>query len=119
MDDTGEDYRDHPVRSFVLTGGRAEAKRQFRIDTLLIATDTDDPLPPAATRQARQLLELCSRMQSLVEAAALLGLPTSIVSVLASDLVDSNHLSWRQAIPKADAPDRDLLREVLHGLQKI
>ncbi|MFD8847805.1 DUF742 domain-containing protein [Streptomyces sp. NPDC059604] len=119
MAETEEDYQDHPVRSFVLTGGRAEPLRPFRIDTLLFATGTDDPLPPTASRQTRQLLDLCSRMHSLVEAAALLGLPTSVVSVLASDLVASNHLSWRQPIPKADTPDRDLLFKVLNALQKL
>lgn len=119
MPDTGKGYQDHPLRSFVLTGGRSEASRRFRIDTLLFATGSDDPLPPTASRQTRRLLALCSRLRPLVEAAALLELPTSVVSVLASDLVDSNHLSWRKPIPKADAPDRDLLTEVLHALQKL
>lgn len=118
MADVGEGYQDHPVRSYVLTGGRAE-ERPFRVEALLFATGADTALPPTASRQTRMLLELCSRMHSLVEAAALLGLPVSVVSVLASDLVASNHLSWRQPIPKADAPDRDLLLEVLHGLQKL
>ncbi|MFF3394801.1 DUF742 domain-containing protein [Streptomyces sp. NPDC002669] len=118
MAESGE-YRDHPLRSFVLTNGRGGASRQFSIDTLLIATGTDDPLPSTASRQARQLLDLCSRLQSLVEAAARLNLSTSVVSVLASDLVDSNHLTWRLPIPKAAAPDRDLLLEVLHGLQRL
>ncbi|MFD4945538.1 DUF742 domain-containing protein [Streptomyces sp. NPDC058409] len=118
MTDT-EEYRDHPVRSFVLTDGRGSASRRFSIDTLLIATGTDDPLPSTASRQARQLLALCSRLQSLVEVSALLGLSTSVVSVLASDLVDSHHLTWRHPIPQAETQSRDLLLEVLHGLRKL
>lgn len=58
-------------------------------------------------------------MQSLVEVSALLGLSTSVVSVLASDLVDSAHLTWRHPIPQAETQSRDLLLEVLHGLRKI
>ncbi|MFF2013825.1 DUF742 domain-containing protein [Streptomyces sp. NPDC058195] len=118
MADVGEGYQDHPLRPYVLTGGRAEG-RLLRVEALLVATGSTAPLPPTASRQTRQLLELCSRMHSLVEAAALLGLPVSVVSVLAADLVVSNHLSWREPIPKADAADRDLLLEVLHGLQKL
>jgi hypothetical protein len=115
------EYHDQAVRPFVLTGGRARPSRNtIGVDTLLIAISNAPPLPPSAPRQARELLHVCGRLLSLIEAAAHLRLPVSVVTVLASDLVDSGRLTAR---PKTNAgyapPERKLLREVLHGLRSL
>ena len=60
---------------------------------------------------------MCRRLLSLAEAAAYLELPVSVVVVVASDLVDSGHLSVRT---QAAAPvSREVLEELLHGLRKL
>jgi hypothetical protein len=112
-------YSDHPVRPYVWTSGRAHPSRNtIRPETLLLV-DPDLPPPVSASRQQRGLLEMCRGVLSLAEAAAHLRQPVSLVVVIASDLVDSGHLSIRSALPRFSRPDHDLLEKVLNGLRKL
>ena len=114
---SGDDYRDQPVRPYVLTGGRTVPTRNtIRPETLVVAAEAGKPLRVSASRTERALLGMCRRLLSLAEAAAYLELPVSVVMVVASDLVDSGYLSVRTPVA---APDRELLEEVLIGLQKL
>jgi hypothetical protein len=113
------DFSDHPVRSYVITSGRAHPSRNTIRPETLLRRDPELPVPVSAGRQARELLELCGGVLSLAEAAAYLKLPVSLVVVIASDLVDSGHLSIRSAPPRHAPPDRDLLEKVLNGLRKL
>lgn len=117
MSGTGE-YRDRPVRPYVLTGGRAVPSRNtIRPETLVTAASPGKPLPVSAGRTERALLGMCRRLLSLAEAAAYLELPVSVVVVVASDLVDSGHLSVRT--PAGAPVSREVLEELLHGLRKL
>jgi hypothetical protein len=115
---TTDDYTDHPVRPYVMTSGRAYPSRNtIRPETLLVV-DPDLRPPVTAGRQQRALLDMCRGMLSLAEAAAHLRLPVSLVVVIASDLVDSGHLSVRSA-PRHTPPSAELLEKVLDGLRKL
>jgi hypothetical protein len=117
MSSTGE-YRDRPVRPYVLTGGRAVPTRNtIRPETLVVAASPGKPLPLSAGRTERALLAMCRQLLSLAEAAAYLELPVSVVVVVASDLVDSGHLSVRT--PAGAPVSREVLEELLHGLRKL
>ncbi len=119
-DDRSREYRDSALRPYVLTKGRARPTRNtISVDTLLIATDPAPPLPISAGRQERALLAMCRGLLSLVEVAARLELPVSVVRVLASDLVDSGHLTARAGSPRAAQLSRELLQEVLNGLRAL
>jgi hypothetical protein len=115
-----EGYRDHPVRSYVLTGGRAHPTRNtLRPETLLrVALDDRRDLPQTAGRHERAVLQTCQGTLALAEIAAHLRLPVSLVAVLVSDLVDAGHLTIRSN-HGAGAPDTLLLEEVLDGLRKL
>jgi hypothetical protein len=130
----GDDYHDRPVRPYVVTGGRVRPSRNMvRPETLLIATGAGKPLPVSASSEERALLRMCRRLLSLVEAAVHLELPVSVVSVVASDLIDAGFLAVRastgeppsgvaHARPRGLAParpDRQLLQEVLDGLLNL
>jgi hypothetical protein len=118
---TGEgEYRDRAVRPYVITGGRSRPSRNtIRPETLLVLADADRPLPATASREERALLRMCQRLLSLAEAAVHLELPVSVVSVLASDLVDAGYLAARSGVPRAELPDRVVLQEVLDGLRRL
>ena len=117
MSSTGE-YRDRPVRPYVLTGGRAVPSRNtIRPESLVVAVSPGKPLPVSASRTERALLAMCRRLLSLAEAAAYLELPVSVVVVVASDLVDSGHLSVRTSA--AEPVSREVLEELLDGLRKL
>ena len=112
------EYRDLPVRSYVLTGGRAAPTRNtIRPETLVIAATPAKPLPVSATRMERVLLAMCRSLLALAEVAAYLQLPVSVLVVVASDLIDSGHLSVRT--PASQPVSRDLLEELLNGLRKL
>ncbi|HEY3954942.1 MAG TPA: DUF742 domain-containing protein [Streptosporangiaceae bacterium] len=133
MSGQGE-YHDRPVRLYVITGGRARPSRNtIRPETLLVVADAGKQLPVSASTEERALLRMCHRLLSLVEAAVHLELPVSVVSVVASDLIDAGYLTMRgssdgsppgiaPAEPgefAATRPDRKLLQEVLDGLRKL
>ncbi|GAB3278731.1 DUF742 domain-containing protein [Kineosporia babensis] len=108
------------LRPYVITRGRARASRNtVGVETLLIAPDPDRELPVTASREERSLVRMCSRLLSLAEAAVHLDLPVSLVSVLASDLIDAGYLSARSGVSRPAAPDSALLLEVLNGLRGI
>ncbi|WP_125776728.1 DUF742 domain-containing protein [Antribacter gilvus] len=114
-----EEYRDHPVRSYVLTSGRAHPTRNtLRPETLLVAVD-GRPAPATASGQQRELLRLCRGTLALAEVAAYLGLPVSLVAVLVSDLVDTGHLTIRSNHQAHALPSRDVLEKVLDGLRNL
>ena len=133
MSGQGE-YHDRPVRLYVVTGGRARPSRNtIRPETLLVVADPGKQPPISASSEERALLKMCHRLLSLVEAAVHLELPVSVVSVVASDLIDAGYLAVRgsnggsaqcTAPPErsevaAARPDRKLLQEVLDGLRKL
>lgn len=117
---SGDRFAVRALRPYVITRGRARATRNtVGVETLLIAPDPTRELPVTASREERSLVRMCARLLSLAEAAAHLDLPVSLVSVLASDLIDAGYLSARSGAPRRDAPDSSLLQEVLHGLRGI
>jgi hypothetical protein len=112
------EYRDRPVRPYVLTGGRTTPSRNtVRPETLVVATRSQRQLPVSANRTERALLGMCRQLLSLAEAAAHLELPVSVVVVVASDLIDSGHLSVRTSASSSANPA--LLQELLDGLRKL
>jgi hypothetical protein len=113
-----EQYRDHPVRSYVLTRGRSRPTRNtLRPETLLLAADPPRQ-PPPADRHAREVVRLCRGTLALAEVAAHLGLPVSVVTILVSDLVDTGDLTLRSTQPHLPA-GRDILEKVLDGLRNL
>jgi hypothetical protein len=108
-----------PVRPYVLTGGRARPRQRLAVETLLETVDTAGAeLPVAASRHERMLLRMCQRRLSVAEAAAHLGLPVSVVVILAADLIDAGYLTTRSQVPRAQLPDVNVLQEVLDGLRR-
>ena len=114
------DHTANALRPYVITKGRSRPTRNtVGVETLLIRVDPARELPVSATREEHALVRMCEHLLSLVEAAAHLGLPVSLVTILASDLIDAGHLSARSGIPQTKQPDSTLLQEVLNGLRRI
>ena len=120
MTDPGGDYTARALRPYVITKGRSRPTRNtVSIETLLITVDPARDLPVTATREEHALIRICEHLLSLVEAAAHLELPVSLVTILASDLIDGGYLSARAGVPQNSRPDSKLLQEVLNGLRRI
>ncbi len=83
--------------------------------TLVVAES--DPVPGMQSEHAA-ILRLTERPTAVVEIAAELGLPVSIVRILLSDLLAAGRVSARHP-RRAAVPDPDILEQVLVGLRNL
>ncbi|MFF8035450.1 MULTISPECIES: DUF742 domain-containing protein [unclassified Streptomyces] len=112
--DTGE-----PDRLYTVTGGRSRADDAFDLVTLVVSEC--EPTTGMQSEHAR-ILELCRHPTALVEIAAELKLPITVVRILLGDLLATGRITARHpraAASVASLPDSDLLKEVLHGLRNL
>ncbi|MEQ8144140.1 DUF742 domain-containing protein [Streptomyces sp. NPDC005908] len=112
--DTGD-----PDRLYTVTGGRSRADESFDLVTLIVSESA--PTPGMQSEHAR-ILELCAHPVAVVEIAAELGLPITVVRILLGDLLDTGRITARHpraAASVASLPDSALLQEVLHGLRNL
>lgn len=111
---------DLAVRPYVMRGGRVRPSRDtIGVDTLIMTAPDGPPLPLTAPREQRDVLTMCIRLHPLVEVAARLHLPVSVVTIVACDLIDSGRLHARSPAPQAGRPDPTMLQELLDGLRKL
>lgn len=106
------------VRSYVITGGRNLPTADELSLITLVTLAPDREIPARTSPEQRAIWELCSGgYLSVAEVAARLELPVGVVRLLLTDLLEQGHLLRRAAPPPAQAVDRRILEEVLHGLQ--
>ncbi|MFJ4190765.1 DUF742 domain-containing protein [Kitasatospora sp. NPDC089509] len=111
---------DGPDRLYTITGGRSRSpENAFDLVTLIVAER--QPAPGMQSEHAR-ILRMCEAPIAVVEVAAELSLPVSVVKILLGDLLESGAVTARHprfAPNKARLPDLDTLKQVLHGLQRL
>ncbi|NBM20203.1 DUF742 domain-containing protein [Streptomyces sp. GC420] len=111
---------DDPDRLYTVTGGRSRpGSDAFDLVTLVVAEC--DPAPGMQSEHAL-ILRICQRPTAVVELAADLGLPVSIIRILLSDLLDTGRISARHprvSRTTAELPDPDILEQVLVGLRNL
>ncbi|MFJ2114749.1 MULTISPECIES: DUF742 domain-containing protein [unclassified Streptomyces] len=106
------------VPAYVITNGRSLLDDdEFSLITL-VTTAHDSPSTQHLDPEKRRLLELCSGGHlSVAEIAGHTQFPVGVVKILLSDLTQGGYLITRAPIPGAKLVDRNILEEVLHGLQ--
>ncbi|WP_328769689.1 DUF742 domain-containing protein [Streptomyces sp. NBC_00286] len=111
---------DAPDRLYTLTGGRSRSAPDTPFDLVTLIVAECDPVPGMQSEHAA-ILRLCERPTAVVELAALLRLPVSITRILLSDLLAAGRVRARH--PRrgdtGDAPDPDVLEQVLVGLRNL
>ncbi|AJP00357.1 DUF742 domain-containing protein [Streptomyces leeuwenhoekii] len=112
--DTGD-----PDRLYTVTGGRSRADDAFDLVTLVVSE-----CEPSAGMQSEhaRILDLCRHPTAVVEIAAELKLPITVVRILLGDLLAMGRITARHpraAQSVASLPDSALLKEVLHGLRNL
>ncbi|MEU2395549.1 DUF742 domain-containing protein [Streptomyces sp. NPDC007369] len=123
----GADRRPARVRPYSLTGGRTRFTQVLHVETFVAALDTrvSEPQQPDADHDDRMLpempaiVEVCRRMRTIAEIAALLKLPLGVVRVLVSDLADQGKVRVYGTGHGSGRPDRALLERVLSGLRRL
>jgi len=112
--DTGD-----PDRLYTITGGRSEATDELDLVSLIVSE-----CEPARGMQSEhvRILELCRRPAAVVEIAAELRLPVTVVRILVGDLLAMAKVTARHprsAPTVAALPESALLLEVLDGRRKL
>lgn len=115
------------VRPYMLTGGRTGFGHVLLVETFVAAIDAPPERPELTSGGLRDrvipemhaIVELCRRMRSVAEIAALLNMPLGVVRVLLSDLADQGRIRVFGTGHGENRPDRALLERVLGGLRKL
>jgi len=118
--------RETPDRLYTVTHGRVlDGDDPFDLVSLIVAER--DPAPHMQSEHVK-ILEICRGPMALVEISAELQLPISVVKVLLLDLLDMGGITVRHPVPgltkasgptRPQLPDRDVLKQVLLGLQRL
>lgn len=112
-----QDEEPGPERLYVITRGRAGPSGATRLDLVTLVVAVGGARPGLFPEHAA-ILRLCRTPLSAAELSAHLRLPFSVTAVLIEDLVYAGLASAR-APRHAAAPDPELIREVLRGLQRL
>ncbi|MFE4259390.1 DUF742 domain-containing protein [Streptomyces sp. NPDC056883] len=117
----GADRRPARVRPYSLTGGRTRFTQVLHVETFVAALDTkvSEPRKPDRMPEMPAIVEVCRRMRTIAEIAALLKLPLGVVRVLVSDLADQGRIRVYGTGHGSGRPDRALLERVLSGLRRL
>lgn len=117
-----EDMEQHTssfVRPFVMSGGRTRAEVELPLEALVstvesaLGTDGGGPM-----HEHRVVLDLCRRPRSIMEVAALAGIPLGVARVLVGDLAATGELTVHRTVDRV-GPGVELLERVLTGLHEL
>jgi Protein of unknown function (DUF742) len=123
----GEAGKSKRVRPYTITGGRTRFGHVLLVETLVAAIEAPEDRPELTSGglsdrvmpEMRAIVEICRRMRSVAEIAALLKMPLGVVRVLLSDLADQGRVHVHGTGHGSDRPDRELLERVLGGLRRL
>ncbi|MET9463340.1 DUF742 domain-containing protein [Streptomyces sp. NPDC006544] len=117
----GADRRPARVRPYSLTGGRTRFADVLHVETFVAALESkaSSPREPDRMPEMPAIVEICRRMRTIAEVAALLKLPLGVVRVLVSDLADQGRIRVYGTGHGNGRPDRALLERVLSGLRRL
>ncbi|MGW0531590.1 DUF742 domain-containing protein [Streptomyces sp. NPDC003032] len=126
----GGDRKPARVRPYSLTGGRTRFGHVLLVETFVASNAAIEapeerlelPKGTLSTRvmpEMRAIVEICRRMRTIAEIAALLKMPLGVVRVLISDLADQGKIRVYGTGHGPGQPDRALLERVLSGLRRL
>lgn len=132
----GGDRKPARVRPYSLTGGRTRFGHVLLVETFVAALEAPEErreltggtaqlstgggaLAARVMPEMRAIVELCRRMRTVAEVAALLKMPLGVVRVLLSDLADQGKIRVYGTGHGPGQPDRALLERVLSGLRRL
>ena len=110
-------YPPRVVPAYALTGGRTRSNGpDLPLETMVSSSAEGMRSLTALQFEAREIVLLCRKPQSIAEVAARVKVPLGVARVLVSDLTDAGLLAVHR--PEGDRPDRATLERLLGGLQK-
>jgi hypothetical protein len=108
---------DSPDRLYTLTGGRSRSGSDA-FDLVTLVVTESDPVPGMQSEHVA-ILRMCRFPTAVVEIAAELDLPVTVVRILLADLHDTGRISARHPRSAHRLADPDILEQVLVGLRNL
>lgn len=109
-----------PDRLYVITSGRSGGADE-NLDAVTLIVAESAPTPGMQSEHAR-ILNLCVAPLSVVEIAAHLSLPVTVVRILLTDLIDTGRVTARHPAPVSPAyplASPEVLEKVLVALHNL
>ncbi|MFZ2528793.1 MAG: DUF742 domain-containing protein [Rhodococcus sp. (in: high G+C Gram-positive bacteria)] len=110
------------VRPFVRSQGRTRAEVDLPLEALVSASAlmgvSGSSGSIAGLDEHRVVLGLCAQPRSIMEVAALAGIPLGVARVLVGDLAASGELTVHRTVDRI-GPGAELLKRVLTGLNEL
>ena len=109
------------VRPYALTQGRTRhAGEAFDLVSTVATTNSYVSDPSALGPEHFSVLHLVQRPTTVVDIASDVDLPLGVVRILLGDLRELGLIAIRAPVPmQARKVDKNMLREVLHGLRGL
>ncbi|GGO50539.1 hypothetical protein GCM10012287_30490 [Streptomyces daqingensis] len=110
------------IRPYAITGGRTQPNgADFPLITQVATTGSAKSSAVQGVQpELVAILDLCrERPLAIVEIAALLDLPASVVKVLCGDLLAKSLVAIKTPGEETSAPSVELLERVIRGIRKL
>jgi hypothetical protein len=108
------------VRPYAWTRGRTRSGFDLQLETLVSTSHRGRDQMPLLAFEYRSVAELCERVQSVAEVAALLAVPLGVAKVLLGDMAGQGLVVvHRSTGGNGDTPDLALMERVLSGLRRL
>lgn len=109
------------IRHFAVTRGRTRSTHGEFALVAVIQTTTPEPTidPLRWGPEHRAILRLCRRARVVADIGADLDLPVSVLRILLGDLLDHGLVTMHEPFRSDERPSRQILREVLDGLEAL
>jgi len=114
--DTSGDDTGRLLRPYAITGGRTDAPKSLRLESLVRRTDQAEGVS-AQRWEAARIVAMADRPIAVIEVAARVGLPIGVAKVVIADLIAEGVLTTGP-LPTETAFS-SVLERVLDGLDRI
>jgi hypothetical protein len=121
-DDDWMDGDAGPVaRPYTVTGGRTRPRGEAHFDLIDVVARSSTPADAFVvfSPERSRILDLCRNPVTVADLASAIGLPVGVVRVLLADLVHEGLIMVTRPATRGPVTDRDLLRQVLDGLNAL
>jgi len=121
-DDDWMDGDAGPVaRPYTVTGGRTRPRGEAHFDLIDVVARSSTPADAflVFSPERSRILDLCRNPVTVADLASAIGLPVGVVRVLLADLVHEGLIMVTRPAIRGRVTDRDLLRQVLDGLNAL
>jgi hypothetical protein len=120
-DDKWKDWDAGPVsRPYTLTGGRTRPRTDHVYDLMDVVGHGGVVPDPAVLRpEQMRMIAVCSTSVTVADLASAMDLPIGVLRILLADLVHDQFLEIRTPATKTRLTDKNVLRQILDGLQTL